>query len=242
MNTHGTNEPSLASLAERIIKLCLEEQDIDDAADLEERQQDENYELEERHEAETNALVERHVKENIDLNERLKPQRLPLRVERGRLLLEARELVPKGTWEKWCDDNLRPKDTLYRPLFFENDDTIELMSQSDIRACMALARSDDPTAAHEEEKANAAERQRKSRANKRNKQTAVTGDDVTAVTHVPGPAPLPVKSSDTDMQDVQWMVAAWFASTLEKQDEFLRQTGLIRPAEPKGEPDQMEAA
>jgi hypothetical protein len=71
----------------------------------------------------------------------------PLRVRRGQLLLAARQLVPKGEWEAWCKLTIGPFQT-----------------QRDIRACMALARSADPIAAAETEKAKTRERVQKHRA------------------------------------------------------------------------------
>jgi hypothetical protein len=111
---------------------------------------------------ERDALKERHAREYDELAASLEPQRLPLRVEQGRLLIEARKLVPARSWEKWCRNN------------------IHVMSQSNIRVCLALAEAEDPVAAHEAEKAKVRERVAKHRAAAKSAVTGAAGDDVTA--------------------------------------------------------------
>lgn len=104
------------------------------------------------------ALVARYRHEAKELDESFEPKRLPLRVERGRLLIEARKLVPARSWEKWCRANL-------------------CITQSDIRACIALAKAEDPIAAHETEKTKTRERVAKHR---HAAKSAVTAGGVTA--------------------------------------------------------------
>ena len=88
----------------------------------------------------------------------------PLRVERGRLLIEARpHFETKQAFADWCRMTTNG-------------------SVSDAYACMKLAGADDPHAAAKDERENAAERKRKSRAAQ-----SVTGGNVTdkPVTFVP---------------------------------------------------------
>lgn len=61
------------------------------------------------------------------------------RWQAGVELLAAKKLVPYGQWESWCHQNIA-------------------RSQQDIRKIMAMAGSDDPVQAHEDEKAETRER------------------------------------------------------------------------------------
>lgn len=67
------------------------------------------------------------------------------RIALGKLLIDAKQLVPAGTWETWYKANVPGR------------------SLGDARKCMAMARSPDPKAAREAEKRAAAEGMRTSR-------------------------------------------------------------------------------
>jgi hypothetical protein len=73
------------------------------------------------------------------------------RIAAGRDLIIARvklaEDEPETAWEEWCKTNVSAR------------------SQRDIRRCMAMAKSDNPVAAHEEEKRKAREGMQKHRTN-----------------------------------------------------------------------------
>jgi hypothetical protein len=112
----------------------------------------------EAYEAWTAALAT-HARTLEDIKSREAAETKDLRLEAGRLLIEAKALVPAGTWLAWLAENVK-------------------RSQSDCYACMKMAGAVNPGRERAKERENTRERVQKHREGKRAAATAAKNDAV----------------------------------------------------------------
>lgn len=137
------------------------------------------------------------------------------RWEAGVELLAAQRLVPRGEWERWCEDNIE-------------------RSQNDIQKIMKMAASLDPHAAHEEEiaaKRDAREKTRDERADTI-PYSASPGRPIPGPEQIPAPSPTsnqPPKLTLVPKVDAaEQVVDAWLALSPVDKDRAFDQIVFLR--------------
>lgn len=181
------------------------------------------------------AALATHARTLEDIKSREAAETKDLRLEAGRLLIEAKALVPQGGWSAWLEANVK-------------------RNRTDCYACMKMAGAENPGRERAKEKANTRERVQKHREGKRaaaaavaatSAELSVTSTPVTdTIAHQARAAAIPqddvvaetIPTADApsgEDEDHFWgLIDAYKNLSPKKQDTFRNVTGLRIASEP----------